>query len=183
MTTLSGISKTFELTARWYVFGMIWLYGWAKIFGGQFYRHGHLPETLANKPVADLSAFELAWTFFGYSGAYIACIGLAQIIGGLLLLWERTKLLGVAILIPILANIILVDAIYGVEGAIISAIIYFALLLGILFLNRAKVVAAFQALTLRPRTILPKPQPKILQVLTVFGFLVVLFFLETVLIH
>src|SRR5688572_13883855 len=95
-----------ELAARWYVFIFLNIYGVAKIAGGQFYRRGHVPAEVASMTLGDASAFDLAWTFMGYSFGYILFIGLAEIAGAWLLLWERTKLLGVAILLPIMINIL-----------------------------------------------------------------------------
>ncbi|MBY0502893.1 MAG: hypothetical protein K2X03_03220 [Bryobacteraceae bacterium] len=89
----------------------------------------------------------------GASFAYILFIGVAEIIGAWLLLWERTKLLGVAILLPIMVNIIVFDAIFfenaGGYGALASATIYTILLFVILALNQESVRPAVEAL-LRP---------------------------------
>lgn len=69
-------------------------------------------------------------------------------IGALLLLTERTKLLGVAILLPILVNIVVFDIIFLDEPAALgNAILYLLMLLYLLYLNSTKVVEAFQALT------------------------------------
>lgn len=89
-----------ELAARWYLFIFLNIYGLGKIAGGQFYRQGHLPPDVANTLLSEVAAFDLAWTFMGYSFAYILFIGLAEVFGAWLLLWERTKLLGVAVLFP-----------------------------------------------------------------------------------
>lgn len=173
------ISRLLETAARWYVFAMMMVYGLGKILGWQFYHRGHLPAEVAGKQVADLSAFELAWTFFGYSYTYIIFIGLWQVMGATMLLWERSKLLGVAILIPILANIILVDAVYGVKGAIMSAIFYFILLIFITLYNWPKVVATFKVLTGAPAESTPQQGSKLLRICIGFGILVILFFAET----
>ena len=69
----------------------------------------------------------------GYSFAYILFIGLAEVVGAWLLLWERTKLLGVAILLPIMFNILIFDFIFlDKYGALASATIYTLLLFVIL---------------------------------------------------
>jgi hypothetical protein len=103
-----------------------------KIIGGQFYRRGHLPPEVAQLPLASAGPFELAWTFMGYSFAYILFIGLTEIVGAWMLLWERTKLLGVAIL-PVMVNIIVFDIIFlDKYGALASAAIYTILLFVIL---------------------------------------------------
>lgn len=175
-------SKITEWAARWYVFVFINVYGFGKIIGGQFHRHGHLPDAIAKQTVGELSGFDLAWTFFGYSPIYIVFIGLLQILGGFLLLWERSKLLGVSILTPILLNIIVIDAIYDVPGAIISAIFYFLLLLLIVYFNRERVTRAIRALTERGR-VKQKRSIRSSAILAgaVMGVLAVLFFLETLL--
>jgi len=140
-----------ELVARWYVFVFLNIYGLGKILGGQFYRPGRMPENVANTVLGKASAFDLAWTFMGHSFAYILFIGLAEVVGAWLLLWERTKLLGVAVLLPIMINILVFDVIFlDKYGALASATIYTLLLLVILACNRERVLQAVQALTPKP---------------------------------
>ena len=137
-----------ELAARWYVFLFLNVYGVGKIAGGQFYRRGRLPEDVATTLLRDASAFDLAWTFMGHSYAYILFIGLAEILGAWLLLWDRTKLLGVAILVPIMLNILVFDAIFlDKYGALASAAIYTLLLVVIVICSRDRVAEAIRALT------------------------------------
>ena len=137
----------FELAARWYVFIFLNIYGLGKIAGGQFYRRGRLPGDVANTLLGNAGGFELAWTFMGYSFAYILFIGLAEVIGAWLLLWEKTKLFGVAILIPVMVNIVVFDIIFlDTYGALASATIYTALLVAILFFNKEQVLEAIRAL-------------------------------------
>jgi len=62
--------RVIELAARWYVFWFLNVYGLGKILGGQFYRRGRLPEDVAKTLLGDANAFDLAWTFMGYSFAY-----------------------------------------------------------------------------------------------------------------
>lgn len=139
-----------ELAARWYVFVFLNVYGFGKIIGGQFYRPGRMPPEVAATPIGEAAAFDLAWSFMGYSFAYILFIGVAEMAGAFLLLWERTKLLGVAVLVPIMVNIVIFDVIFlDSYGALASATIYTALLLLILALNREAVLDAWRALTRR----------------------------------
>jgi hypothetical protein len=138
--------RVIELAARWYVFWFLNVHGLGKILGGQFYRRGCLPEDVAKTLLGDANAFDLAWTFMGYSFAYILFIGLAEIVGAWLLLWERTKLFGVAILLPVMVNIVVFDIIFlDTHGATASATIYTLLLFVILFCNRESVVQALRA--------------------------------------
>jgi hypothetical protein len=132
-----------EFTFRIYVWSKIWAYGIGKIIGGQFHRAGNLPEEVAITPIADLGSFDLAWPFFGFSTGYIWFIGLSQILGGGLLLFNRTKIIGVCILIPILLNIIVVDFFFEISpGAMLSAILYFLMCCYILYYNKKQLIEA-----------------------------------------
>ena len=136
-SSLPTLSYYLEFAARIYVWIMMNIYGLGKIAGKQFARRDHFPEKLKEITLEDASGFELAWTFFGYSNGYIWFIGLSQVIGAWLLLSERTKLLGVAILLPVLINIVIVDAAFGIPYAALgSALTYLILVLLIIFWNR-----------------------------------------------
>jgi hypothetical protein len=140
-----------ELAARFYVFLVLNVYGWAKMGGNQFFRPGHFPDPIAKIPLAEASGFQLAWAFFGYSTAYILVIGLSQVIGAWLLLWDKTKLIGIAILIPVLLNIVVVDIFFEVSfGAMLIALSCLLLLLLVLALNQSTLQAIFALLWQKP---------------------------------
>ncbi len=140
--------KMFEVVCRCYVFVFLNFYGIGKIMGGQFYRRGELPVEVAQTTIEQASAYDLAWSFMGYSFLYILFVGISQIIGAWLLISNRTKILGVMILFPIMVNIIVFDIIFlDVKDALANATIYFLMLLYILYFNREKVIEAFLALT------------------------------------
>ena len=101
--------KMFEVVCRSYVFIFLNFYGIGKIMGGQFYRKGQLPAEVAQTTIEQASAYDLAWSFMGYSFVYILFVGISQVIGAWLLIWNRTKMLGVMILFPIMVNIIAVS--------------------------------------------------------------------------
>lgn len=146
---MKNFSTYFELTARIHVFLLLNAYGLGKIVGGQFYPKGFLPPELASMPISEVGGFDLLWTFMGYSYIYVLFVGISQLVGAWLLLWNRTKLLGVAILLPILMNIIILDALFfeGVAlGALGSALVYLSLLLYILYHNRAQVITVLQVM-------------------------------------
>ena len=150
---IDKIGYYFELASRWYVCLMLNVYGWGKLLGGQFYKRGHLPKAIAAKPIGEVGSFDLAWAFMGYSYTYIFIIGAMQVIGALLLLWNRTKLIGAAILVPILFNIIVFDAIFfeGFYGALISACVYFSLLMYVFYYNRLKLKTAIKIIVSQDR--------------------------------
>lgn len=140
--------KIFEIVSKWYVFIFLNFYGFGKIMGGQFYRRGQLPPEVAHTTIEQASAYDLAWSFMGFSFFYILFIGVSQIVGAWLLLWNRTKLLGVMILFPIMINIIVFDIIFlDVKDALVNATIYLCMLIYILYFNREKIIKAFMALT------------------------------------
>jgi hypothetical protein len=142
-----NLKNCLELAARIHVFIFLKIYGLGKIVGGQFYRRGKLPEDVASQLLVEASAYDLAWTFMGYSQAYIVFIGVSQIIGAFLLLFNRTKFIGILILVPILVNIIVFDIIFLPDyGALSSAILYFSLLLLVLYLNKTKLLQLFNTL-------------------------------------
>ena len=61
-----------------------------------------------------LAGLELTWTYFGFSHGMSAIIAFAQIGGSVLLLFRKTALLGVCLLLPVLLNIILIDIFYEI---------------------------------------------------------------------
>ena len=142
-----NLKKIFELVLRQCVFIILNIYAISKIFGGQFYMKGKLPTEIANTTLGEVSSFSLAWTFMGHSYFYILFVGFTQLIGAWLLLWNRTKLIGVLILIPIMVNIIIFDIIFlDVYPALANAIIVFLMLLLILFFNKELIKEAYQKL-------------------------------------
>jgi hypothetical protein len=128
------ILKYFEFAARIYVWINMSVYGAGKYI--QFKGAAQLPQT-----IPELTGQQLMWAFFGYSQILPIFIGILQIIGSLLLLFDKTKLFGVALLLPILTNIILMDIVYHVNiGALFNAVLYFSILLFVLFFEKKKVM-------------------------------------------
>ena len=133
----SNYKVTFELVLRQCVFIILNIYALSKLLGGQFYMKGKLPAVVANTTLGEASGFSLAWTFMGHSYFYIMFVGIAQLIGAWFLLWNKTKLIGVLILLPIMANIIVFDIIFlDVYPALANAIIVLLMLFLILFFNK-----------------------------------------------
>ena len=132
--------KILEIVCRLYVFFFLTVYGIGKVIGAQFYMPAGIPEEIAIMPIGQVPDFELAWVFMGRSYGYMIFIGLAEIIGAFLLLFNKTKLVGTLILIPIMVNVIVFDIFFLNEyGALASATIYFLMLLTILVINKKKI--------------------------------------------
>lgn len=103
-------------------------FGWAKICHRQLI----IPLSKLDLPVNSLSSSDLFWTFFSHSYAFGCIIASLQIMGALLLLFHRTRLVGVFVLLPILANILLMDIFYHIGPSVVvhttimmSGILYF----------------------------------------------------------
>jgi hypothetical protein len=95
------------------------MYGFAKVNGSQF----TVVESELSRPMGEVDGFWLTWFYFGYSPIYGNLIALVQIVGGALLVFPRTSVLAVAILLPVAANIVLVDIFYGIPGGLPTAIL------------------------------------------------------------
>lgn len=104
------------------------MFGFQKLFRLQFV----VPMAMQDQPGSRLTGEELTWTYFGHSYAFACAIGLFQIVGSVLLLYRRTKLIGVFTLLPVMVNICLLNIFYGFEaGEVVHAVV---LLLGLLYL-------------------------------------------------
>ncbi|MEO1021249.1 MAG: hypothetical protein AAFW89_01780 [Bacteroidota bacterium] len=140
-------STILELTCRLYVFFFLNIYGFAKLFGGQFYTPDSMPAEVGALTLADAPNFELAWVFMGRSFGYLLFIGLGEIIGAWLLLFNKTKLLGGLILGVIMTNVIVFDVFFlDAYGALASASVYYVMLIYIAYFNREEVMGAFKHL-------------------------------------
>ena len=172
----SNYKVTFELVLRQCVFIILNIYALSKLLGGQFYMKGKIPAEIANTTLGEASGFSLAWTFMGHSYFYIMFVGIAQLIGAWFLLWNKTKLIGVLILLPIMVNIIVFDIIFlDVYPALANAIIVLLMLFLILFFNREIVKDTVIKLT----NFQSKPRVSIKKRLITFGitilFIVLIF--------
>ena len=124
---------------RYVVALLVITYGFGKLNGSQF----TVLDSELDKPMGQVSGFWLTWYYFGYSKVYGNLIALAQVVGGVLLMFGRTTLLGSCLLLPIITNIILVDVFYGVElSALLTALFIEAALLIIIGRTRRRLRAA-----------------------------------------
>lgn len=135
-----NFKEILELTCRLYVFFFLTVYGLGKVIGAQFYTDARMPDGLDLIPIGQVSDFDLAWVFMGRSFGYMLFIGLAEIFGAVLLLFNKTKLIGTLILIPIMVNVIVFDIFFLDEyGALAGATLYLLMLLTILIFNKEKI--------------------------------------------
>jgi hypothetical protein len=135
---------------RFWLAAGIATYGFGKILGTQFTTPTiSVRDTLAG----DLTGRKLTWFYFEYSPAFTLIIGWLQIVGSLLLLFRRTTLLGIFILLPVMLNIVLINLFYGIHpGATRNSIVYTGGLTYLLLLHAKNLIILF----LKPNYTLPK---------------------------
>ncbi|UZT98052.1 DoxX family membrane protein [Chryseobacterium fluminis] len=79
-------------------------YGFSKMINNQF----SISESELSTPIRDLSLFKIAWHLFNHQ-PFKYFIGVSQIICGLLLIFNRTIILGAFLFLPIAVNILIID--------------------------------------------------------------------------
>jgi hypothetical protein len=115
-------------------------YGFAKVLKTQF----GIMYSRNDTPVGSLSGFELTWNYFGYSYKLALILAALQIGGAILLLFRRTTLLGVCVLMPVMLNIVLINIFYNIAiGAFLVSIMITGALTYLLVLNREPLIRAF----------------------------------------
>lgn len=85
------------------------IFGVCKFFKLQFVT----PLALLDNPFNTWGDSELMWAFFGHSYPFTLLIGSLEIIGALLLLFKKTRLVAVFFLMPICLNIFFLDVFYN----------------------------------------------------------------------
>jgi hypothetical protein len=83
-----------------------------------------------HKQIGDLRPFDLLWTTFGYGKPYQVFTGFFELTGGILILFRRTRIAGLLLIVSVMLNIILLNYTYQI-GVLITA---FYVLLVALFL-------------------------------------------------
>lgn len=90
-------------------------FGWAKICHLQL----EMPMSKLDLPYNVFSPSDLFWNFFSFSYLFGCIIAALQIVGAMLLLFHRTRLVGAFILLPLLANILLMDIFYQIGYSVV----------------------------------------------------------------
>jgi hypothetical protein len=102
---------------RYYLAATMMLYGFFKIFKTQF----PFPSSARlNQTYGESSPMGLLWTFMGYSTPYNFYIGLSESIGGFLLFFRRTRLLGSLIVAGVMSHVVMLNFAYDVPVKLFS---------------------------------------------------------------
>ncbi len=116
---ISGrVLDAFRVYCRYCLAFVMIMYGWAKVFPVQMPHPG--PDRLIQS-FGDASPLGLLWTSIGSSPGYEMLSGSAEVVGGMLLFWRRTTLLGAIILAGVLVNVVALNFFYDVPVKLFSS--------------------------------------------------------------
>jgi len=136
------------LSLRWYLIYYMFTYGWAKLTLSQF---GVYDDAILATPMQEVDVFYLAWHLHGKSVFFNYTTGIIEIIGALLLIYNRTALLGTLLTLITLGQILIFDIAFttNMHGAALVVRVSGMILAGlaILYYYRDRVKAAFHRLT------------------------------------
>ena len=102
---------------RYYLAFTMMSYGFYKIIKTQF----PFPFWGLTQTYGESSPMRLLWSFMGYSTAFNVFTGLAEAIGGFLLLFRKTKTFGSLVCVPVLMNIVAMNFCYDVPVKLFSS--------------------------------------------------------------
>lgn len=103
---------------RYFLAFAVFNYGFAKFSNGQFRPFTDLEYLVSS--YGDSAPAGILWKFMSYSTSYQIFAGITQVVGGLLLLFRRTTILGGFILIVAMSNVVMLNIGYDVPVKIWS---------------------------------------------------------------
>jgi hypothetical protein len=116
-TEYRRLHEALRLPARYILGFTLFNYGMIKVIQSQFIVL-HLSKL--QQTYGDLSPMGLLWTFMSYSAGYNVFTGAAEAVGGILLFFRRTTLLGSLVLAVVLTHVVLINFSYDVIVKIYS---------------------------------------------------------------
>jgi hypothetical protein len=98
------MQQTIKFLIRLFAGGLSVWFGMIKLNGGQF-----TPTSVKIENIKNVHSPEMVFLFFGNSGLYIWIIGWFQLLGGLLLVNNKTQIIGAIICLVIFSNIMIIN--------------------------------------------------------------------------
>ena len=95
--------KIFKFLLRLFP-GLLSIYAGIWKLGGQF-----INSTVKLEDIKDCASTDMVFLFYHSSGHYVYVIALTQIIGGLLLIYKKTSIIGAVICLTVFVNVMLLD--------------------------------------------------------------------------
>jgi hypothetical protein len=97
-----------------------------------------------DRRLGDMSPMGLLWTFMGFATPYMVFGGALEMLGGLLLLFQRTRVLGAVVAAGVLANVVMLNFCYDVPVKQFSVMLLLVALV-LLTPHARRLLAAFIA--------------------------------------
>ena len=95
--------KLFKFLLRLFP-GLFSIYAGMWKLGGQF-----INSTVKLEDIKDCASTKMVFLFYHSSGNYVYVIAMTQIIGGLLLIYKKTSIIGAVICLTVFVNVMLLD--------------------------------------------------------------------------
>jgi len=116
------------------------IFGWKKYFHLQF----NVDDKIASQPMNQQSGEVLTWFYFGHSHIFGCIVASLQILGGALLLFRKTWLLGAIILFALMLNITSINIFYQMNaGALSQSVIMTIGLIYLIWIDYDRLVEFF----------------------------------------
>jgi hypothetical protein len=169
---IKGIKHYSILICIFYLATIFLKYGFDKVFKTQFYHPE--PNTLFTK-LGNLDKDILYWSTIGSSYWYNVIIGCIEVLAAILLLFKRTRQLGIVLLLFVLAQIVLINFAFDISVKLFSLILLImTLYVGMPYFKNWFTVLLKQKVILEEEKILPKSAI----IISIKCFVIGLLFLE-----
>ncbi len=110
-----------KIGVRYYLAYVMFVYGILKMFVLQM---PYPSLTQFYTPLGDFTPMRFTWMYIGYSEPYQFLSGFLEALGGLLILFRRTLIVGLLLLLGVLGNVVLLNFLYGVPVKLFSATLW-----------------------------------------------------------
>ncbi len=111
------LSLVLSIGLRYYLAFNMFNYGFVKVLPSQFPTP---PDGWLNQTFGESSPMRLLWTFMGYSKTYTIFTGIGEVVGGLLLLFRRTRLIGALLAAGVMLHVVMLNISYDVPVKLFS---------------------------------------------------------------
>jgi hypothetical protein len=102
----------------YFILFALWEYGWAKVTTSQFY----LPEpNTVYTPLGQLSKDIAYWSVIGSSRPYVVFLGAVEVLAGVLLVFRRTRFLGLLMAFGIFLQVCMVNISFDISMKLYAA--------------------------------------------------------------
>jgi hypothetical protein len=140
-TAYPRLAAWLEVLLRYWLAFNLLAYGLFKVIPSQF---GPSSAFGLDRRLADMSPMGLLWTFMGSSTPYMQFGGASEMLAGLLLLFQRTRVLGAAVAAGVMLNVVMLNFCYDVPVKQFSSLLLLTAI-ALLAPHARRLLAAFIA--------------------------------------